>query len=70
VPWQLIGQQTGAQLRFIPVEDDGMLALETLDDLLTERTRLVAFTAMSNVLGSITPAGRSCSGRMRLARWL
>ncbi len=57
VPWQLIGQQTGAQLRFIPVEDDGMLALETLDDLLTERTRLVAFTAMSNVLGSITPAG-------------
>lgn len=57
VPWQLIGQQTGAQLRFIPVGDDGMLALETLDDLLTERTRLVAFTAMSNVLGSITPVG-------------
>jgi len=56
VPWQLIGEQTGAKLRFIPMMDNGTLDLESLDELLTERTRLVAFTAMSNVLGTITPA--------------
>jgi len=56
VPWQLIGEQTGAKLRFIPVTDNGTLELESLDELLTERTRMVAFTAMSNVLGTITPA--------------
>ncbi len=56
VPWQLIGEQTGAKLRFIPVAENGTLELDTLDDLLTARTRLVAFTAMSNVLGTITPA--------------
>ncbi len=56
VPWQLIGEQTGAKLRFIPMTENGTLALDSLDELLTERTRLVAFTAMSNVLGTITPA--------------
>ena len=56
VPWQLIGQQTGAKLRFIPVTDDGLLDLQSLEGLLTDRTRMVAFTAMSNVLGMITPA--------------
>jgi len=55
VPWQLIGKQTGAQLRFVPVADNGLLEIDKLDELLTERTRLVAFTAMSNVLGTITP---------------
>jgi len=57
VPWQMLSQQTGAQLRFIRVTDDGLLEIDELDELLTERTRLVAFTAMSNVLGTITPVG-------------
>ncbi|MFZ2487028.1 MAG: cysteine desulfurase [Anaerolineae bacterium] len=56
VPWQLIADRTGATLRYVPVTPEGMLRLDLLDELLTERTRLFAFTAMSNVLGTINPA--------------
>jgi cysteine desulfurase/selenocysteine lyase len=55
VPWQLIAAETGAELDFVPVKDDGTLALNQLDRLLTRRTRLFSFTAMSNVLGTINP---------------
>jgi cysteine desulfurase/selenocysteine lyase len=55
VPWQLIAQEKGARLRFIPITEDGQLDLSGLDDLLTERTKLVAFTQASNVLGTLTP---------------
>lgn len=55
VPWQLITQRTGATLRYVPLDAQGMLRLDLLDTLLTERTRLFAFVAMSNVLGAINP---------------
>jgi cysteine desulfurase / selenocysteine lyase len=55
VPWQITAQVTGAKLRFIPVTRKGELDLSGLDTLLTERTQLVAITAMSNVLGTIMP---------------
>jgi cysteine desulfurase/selenocysteine lyase len=55
VPWQQLAQRCGAVLRHIPLSDDGLLRLDALDTLLTERTRLVAFTAISNVLGTINP---------------
>ncbi|MBI4343104.1 MAG: cysteine desulfurase, partial [Candidatus Omnitrophica bacterium] len=55
VPWQLLAKATGASLAFIPVTDDGQLRLEELDTLLTARTKLVAVTHMSNVLGTINP---------------
>jgi cysteine desulfurase/selenocysteine lyase len=55
VPWQLIAQEKGAKLRFISLTEDGQLDLSGLDDLLTERTKLVAFTQASNVLGTLTP---------------
>ncbi|MBV9791980.1 MAG: cysteine desulfurase [Chloroflexi bacterium] len=55
VPWQIIAQATGAELDFIPVDGDGRLALDDLNTLLTEQTRLVAVTHMSNVLGTINP---------------
>ena len=58
VPWQLIAGEKEARLRFIPLTEDGQLDLSTLDDLLTERTRLVAFTQASNVLGTLTPVRR------------
>ena len=54
VPWQWIAQQTGAVLKFIPLTDDGRLNLEGLDDVLTEKTRIVAVTGMSNVLGTVS----------------
>ena len=42
VPWQLLAERTGAQLRFIEITDDGLLELADLDALLTDRTKLVA----------------------------
>jgi cysteine desulfurase/selenocysteine lyase len=55
VPWQLLVQEKGAELVYLPITDQGLLRLERLDDLLDERVRLVAFTMMSNVLGTIPP---------------
>ncbi len=55
IPWQLLAQEKGARLRFIPFRPDGTLDLSRLDELLTERTRLVAVTHMSNVFGTINP---------------
>src|SRR5579872_1999354 len=55
VPWQQIAHATGARLQFIPLTADGRLDLSSLDDVLTDRTRLVAVTALSNVLGTINP---------------
>ncbi len=55
VPWQILAAETGAGLDFVPVADDGTLILDDLPKLLTPRTKLFAFTAMSNVLGTINP---------------
>jgi len=55
VPWQLLAQVKGAHLTFIPITPEGTLALDQLPNLLTEKTRLVALTHMSNVLGTINP---------------
>ena len=56
VPWQLLAQAKGATLQFIPVTADGRLDLTRLPGLLGPRTKLVAFTHTSNVLGTINPA--------------
>jgi len=56
VPWQLIAERTGARLEFIPLTDDGLLRLDVYAQLLEQHPKLVAFTQMSNVLGTITPA--------------
>jgi cysteine desulfurase/selenocysteine lyase len=55
VPWHLVARYTGARVRAIPFGDDFRLDLSTLDQLLTGRTRMVAVSAMSNVLGTINP---------------
>jgi cysteine desulfurase/selenocysteine lyase len=55
VPWQFTAQATGAELRFIPLAEDGTLDLSNLDGLLTERTKVVSVTGMSNVLGTLVP---------------
>ncbi len=55
VPWHLVAKLTGARVRAIPVTDDYLLDLDALDTLLTRRTRIVAVSAMSNVLGTINP---------------
>ncbi len=55
VPWQLLAQRTGARLEFVPVTDDGLLQLDIYSKLLEQQPKLVAFTHMSNVLGTINP---------------
>ncbi len=55
VPWHQLAERTGCTVRWMPITDDGQLDLDELDDLLTERTKLVAVTAVSNVLGTINP---------------
>ena len=55
IPWQELAARTGATLRFIPVDDDGALRLEEAERLITGRTKIVAFTHASNVLGTINP---------------
>ncbi|HAF02998.1 MAG TPA: cysteine desulfurase [Spartobacteria bacterium] len=60
VPWQLLAEGTGARLRFVPVRDDGSLALEQLPSLLTPEVKLFAFTHISNSLGTINPVAELC----------
>lgn len=55
LPWQQLAERKHAVLRHIPLTDDGRLDLSSLDRLLSPRTRLVAVTAVSNVLGTINP---------------
>jgi cysteine desulfurase/selenocysteine lyase len=55
VPWHFLRERHGAVLKFAPVRDDGALDLEAFKSLLGERTRVVAFTHMSNVLGTRNP---------------
>ena len=61
VPWQLLAERTGAQLRFLPVLDDGTLDLEQLSSLLTAEVKLFAFTHISNSLGTINPVTELCA---------
>jgi cysteine desulfurase/selenocysteine lyase len=55
VPWQLLAEEKGAKIRVIPMNDDGELILDDLESLLTERTRILGVTQVSNVLGTINP---------------
>jgi cysteine desulfurase/selenocysteine lyase len=55
VPWQLVAQATGAKLQFIPITPGGELDMKAFERLLSRKTKLVSVTAMSNVLGTITP---------------
>ncbi len=56
VPWHMLAQELGINLEFIPVAEDGLLDLQVYRQLLEKSPKLVSFTHMSNVLGTITPA--------------
>lgn len=55
VPWQMMCERKGAQLRVIPMTDEGDLELDALEGLLTKRTRIICCTQVSNVLGTVNP---------------
>jgi len=58
IPWQEAARKTGAVLKYIPLQPDGTIRLEDVEQTVTERTRLVAVTAASNVLGTVNPVDR------------
>ena len=55
VPWQMMCRRKGAVLRVLPVDEDGHLKVDMLDDILNDKTRIVAVTHISNVLGIVNP---------------
>lgn len=58
VPWQLLAERTGATLRWFPVTDGGRLDESGLDDLVTERTKIVSLVHVSNILGTVNATAR------------
>jgi cysteine desulfurase / selenocysteine lyase len=58
VPWQLLCQRTGATFRWLPIDDGGRLVDESIDEIINERTKVVAFVHQSNALGTINPVRR------------
>ncbi len=55
VPWQLLCERTGAKLRVIPIDQDGILQLDYLDRFLSEKTKVVSINQVSNALGIVNP---------------
>ena len=60
IPWQMAARDRRVRVRSIPLTGDGLLDLEAFDRMLNERTKVVAFTHVSNVLGTITPVAQLC----------
>src|SRR3989344_3113630 len=58
VPWQILAKKKGAKIKFIAINETGNLKLATLNKLITRRTRIVALTHISNVLGTVNPVER------------
>lgn len=56
IPWQQVAKATGAILKYIPMQPDGTLRLEDVKETITDKTKIVAFSHVSNVLGTINPA--------------
>jgi cysteine desulfurase/selenocysteine lyase len=61
VPWQMLAEQKGAVLKIIPVDEQGELEIQSLKGMITDRTKLIAVTHVSNVLGTINPVHRVIS---------
>ena len=55
VPWQLIAEQTGAVVKVVPISDHGVLDMEVYEELICNKTKIVAITHISNALGTIAP---------------
>jgi len=66
VPWQMAARIKGARVRAIPITGDGVLDLDAFDRLLSERTRVLAFAHVSNVLGTINPVTELCAKARRV----
>jgi len=67
VPWQLLAERVGAEIQYLPVNDDrGLLDLSRLDEWLTSDVKVFAFTHISNSLGTVNPAAEFCKRARKL----
>ncbi|GAA2691705.1 MULTISPECIES: cysteine desulfurase [Actinosynnema] len=66
VPWQQLALRTGATLRWLGVTDEGRLDLSNLDEVVNERTKVLAFTHQSNVLGTVNPVAALVAAAARV----
>ncbi|PLT33981.1 cysteine desulfurase [Bacillus sp. V5-8f] len=55
IPWQQIAKETGASLKYVPLQEDGTISLDNMEQTVTERTKIVSIMHVSNVLGVINP---------------
>lgn len=70
VPWQMLCERTGATLKYIPLTADGVLDLSTLDDLITENTKLVCVNQVSNALGVVNPIEKIIENAHKKGAWV
>ena len=66
LPWRLAAEAAGARVRFVDVDDEARISLEDLERKLSKRTRLVAFSHVSNVAGYVNPAAEICARARRV----
>lgn len=70
VPWQMLCQRTGARLKFIPLDENGRLQIEKLDQLISENTKLVTVNQISNALGIINPVEEIIAKAHKAGAWV
>lgn len=69
VPWQELAARTGAKLKWVQVDDEGRLRTEQLGEVITERTKIVAFTHVSNVTGAVTDVSEFVAAAKRVGAY-
>jgi len=70
VPWQQLAERTGCRVRFLPVDEDGVLAVDRLGEFLGPKTRVFAFSALSNVLGTVMPVRKMVEQAKAVGAWV
>jgi len=70
VPWQILCQRTGAKLKYIPLTKEGVLDIDQLDNLLTDKTKLVCVNQVSNALGVVNPIEKIIEKAHQKGAWV
>tara|TARA_B100000900_G_scaffold378246_1_gene362248 strand:+ start:2010 stop:3227 length:1218 start_codon:yes stop_codon:yes gene_type:complete len=69
VPWQMLCQRTGAELRHLPMNEHGEVVLDDIEDIIDENTAMVAFNHISNALGTINPVEAILNRAQKVGAW-
>ena len=69
VPWQILSKETGAELRYIPISNDGELILENISNIIDDKTKIVSLIHQSNVFGTVNPIEKIISKSHNKEPW-